>query len=484
MARGWWIIVVCVLAGLGAAAATTAAATPVYQSSVKFFVVSPPDVGQSPLQARELSKGRIDAYAALVKTDKFVERLLRNDSTGLSPATVIESISASADRETLILSIVVSMPDQVQAVQIARTIVSSLGNWVSELEAGATELNLVAGPTEDTAPVSPKPPLNFALGGVLGFGAGTAIAVSRRLRDKTLRRAEDAETVTGLPLLATLAVKTRAFPASALPGTVFAPAAPPTGTGRAARRGRAAFLLGEGGRRLRTNIDHFRAMPASGVVAITSSTGGEGKSITALLLARSWAEAGFSVLLVEGDLRNPRLAAELGLGDRPGLADVLAGRAAVAKAIQHTEGYGPHILAAGAVPARPTELLAGPATAAVLGQLRDMYSRVVIDAPAMQSSSDAALLAGHADCTVLVLRRGRATSEELKLSLRDLELVGAKLAGFVFTVLPHRRRRLARRPFRSKASPQGGSAAGRDAATTAVSAPAPQLPDNRATTRR
>ena len=148
---------------------------------MKFFVVSPTAAGQSALQARELSKGRIVAYASLVKSDQFVERLVRNGSSGLSAAAITESISASANPDTLILSVVVSMPDQAKAVETAKTIAGSLGDWVGELEAGQTELNVVAGPTEETAPVSPRTPLNLALGGVLGLGTGIAIAVSRRL---------------------------------------------------------------------------------------------------------------------------------------------------------------------------------------------------------------------------------------------------------------------------------------------------------------
>lgn len=480
--RGWWIVALCVLAGLAAGALTTAAATPIYQSSVKFFVVSPTAAGQSPLQARELSKGRIVAYASLVKSDKFVERLANNGSTGLSAAAITESISASADRDTLILSVLVSMPDQARAVQTARLIAGSLADWVGQLEAGQTDLNVVAGPTEELAPVSPRAPLNLALGGVLGLGSGIAIVVSRRLRDKTLRKTEEVEAAAGLPLLAVLTAQAGPAGTPAAPAAA-APAAPASRRGAAARRERAAFLREEAGRRLRTNIDHFRAMPASGVVSITSATAGEGKSSVALMLAQSWAEAGVSVLLVEGDLRNPKLAAELGLGGSLGLADVLAGRAALSKAIQHAEGPGLHVLAAGTVPDRPTELLTRPAAAAVLGQLRDTYSRVVIDAPAMQPFSDAALLAANADCTVLVLGRGRVTNEVLKSALRNLELVNAKLAGFVLTSFPRRRRRLAPGSWRGKASTQPAAVRGRTAAATpGVLADPP--PDKRAVTRR
>ena len=137
--RGWWVLALCVLAGLGSAALATAAATPSYQSSVKFFVVSPPAAGQSALQSRELSKQRIPAYASLVKSDKFVEGLVRNSTTGLSAAAITDSISASADKETLMLSVVVSRPDKAQAVDTARAIAGSLGAAVGEMEAGRTQ---------------------------------------------------------------------------------------------------------------------------------------------------------------------------------------------------------------------------------------------------------------------------------------------------------------------------------------------------------
>lgn len=456
--RGWWVLALCMLAGLGSAALATAAATPSYQSGVKFFVVSPPAAGQSALQSRELSKQRIPAYASLVKSEKFVEGLVRNGTTGLSAAAITDSISASADKETLMLSVVVTRPDKAQAVDTARAIAASLSAAAGELEAGRTPtgagetvLNVVEGPTEEAAPVSPRPSLNLALGGLLGLGAGIAVAVSRRLLDKTLRTMEDVEAAAGLPVLA-------GVPAPAPKGSKV--------------RREQASLLEEAGRRLRTNMDHFPAMPASGVVAVTSATAGEGTSSVALLLARSWAEAGVPVLLVEADLRSPRLAGQLGLGGGPGLADVLAGRAALGKAIAHTEDNGLHVLAAGTVPAAPTELLAGRATAAVLGQLRDTYSRVIIDAPAMQPFSDAALLAANADCTVLVLRRGRVTRELLKSSLRNLELVNARLAGVVLTALPLRR---SKRFFTARSGPP--------AAPAPVPAAAPGAPADPAVTR-
>jgi polysaccharide biosynthesis transport protein len=437
IARGWWIVLVCLLAGLGAAATITARATPVYQSSVKFYVVSSPAAGQSPLQSLDLSRGRIASYASLIKSDKFVEGLVKNSPTGLSASQIADSVSASADQNTLILTVVVSLPDPAKASETAQAIVAGLNSALGEVEGGRTQaggqtvLNVVAGPTVEAEPVSPRTSLNLGLGALLGLGAGVAIAVSRRLMDHRLRTPEEVEEASGLPLLARI---------------------PVAGEARKAFRileKRPASLFDEAARRLRTNIDHLPAMHPSGIVVISSARAGEGKSTVALMLARAWAEAGERVLLVEADLRNPRLAENLGLANGLGLADVLTGGTTLGSVIQQTASEGLQVVAAGTVPANPTELLASRTMTAVLGEVRGTYSRVILDAPAMHPFSDAALLAVQADWTVLVVMHRQVSRELLRATLRNLELVKGRAGGAVLNALPIRlsegRKQLSRR---------------------------------------
>lgn len=433
VARGWWILLVCLAVGLGAAALVTARTAPVYQSNVKFFAVTPSAVGQSTLQAQEISRNRITAYANLVKSEGFLSRLVRDSGTGLSGKDLAESIGAAADRDTITLSVTVSQPEQAKAVAIATAIANKLGSAAGELDAGgaSTSLTVVAGPTNDPAPVSPRVPLNLAVGALLGLAAGIAIPVARRLSDKSLRTAQEVEEATALPVLARVPLSHGTRPPA-----------------RILDQGKGT-LLEEAGRRLRTNIDHFPAMATAGVVAVTSTGHGEGKTTVALMLARAWAEAGERVLLVEAGLRSPRLASDLGLGAATGLSDVLTGRLPVDQVIQHTAVEGLHAVGAGTVPPNPTELLGGRALTAVLAELRGSYGRVILDAPAMEPYSDAAVIAAAADCTVLVVRHRRVTREELRAVLRNLELVNGTVAGAVLNALPGRLAE-ARRPFRAK----------------------------------
>lgn len=422
--RGWLWVLAGLLAGLGAAALVTASTIPMYQSAVKFYVVSHTAVGQSPLQSLELSRGRVAAYASLIESDSFIRQLFSSNSS-VPSAEVEGSISASANQDTRILTVVVSLPDPAKATQAAQTIASRLSESLRAVEAGQTkdaagqtDLNVVGGPTASTDPVSPRVGLNLGLGALLGLGAGIVLVVSRRLGDKRLRTPAEVEEAAAVPVLARI------------------PAAGEAGNFISILQQRPASGFDEAARRLRTNIDHLPAAPASAVLVITSATPGEGKSTVALMLARAWAEAGERTLLVEADLHKPQLARDLGLPGGLGLTDVLAGRSALKSVIQHAPGAGFDVVAAGAAPDNPTELIASRSMTAVLGEMRGSYTRVIIDAPALQPLSDAALLAVRSDSTVMVVMYQKVSRELLRSSLRNLELVKGRVSGAVLTALP------------------------------------------------
>lgn len=439
--RGWWVVLVCVAAGLGGAVFVTSNSTPMYQGMVRFYVVSPAVTGQSALQSLELSRGKMASYASLVKSDAFIDRVVQVSANGLTAEQTADSVSASADSETLMLTVTVTQPDFDKARATVTAIAENFGNAVNELESGRTlpggetVLNVVAGPAVLPGPVSPRVPLNLGLGILLGLAAGIVIAVSRRLLDKSLKTPEEVEVASGLPLLARLPYSHATSGRAALL----------LGKG-------AGSLLGEAARRLRTNIDHLPALPSAEVIAVTSARSREGKTTVALMLAKAWAEAGERVLLVEAHLRQPRLAADIGLGKSTGLSDVLAGHLHIGNAIQHTSVDGLHALAAGTIPANPTELLRGPALYDLLEEMRTQYTRVIVDAPALRPFSDAALIGAMVDGTLLVVRHGRVSAELLKAALKNLEAVNTHATGVVLNALPARfaeeRRRFIGRFFR------------------------------------
>lgn len=423
--RGWWIVVACAVAGIAAALAVTSGIQPLYQSTVKFLVASPQAAGQSALQSAELSRGRIASYAALVKDDKFVLRLLRGSGVELTPEEIKQGISGSGNRDTLLLTVVVTLPDSTKALTAATAIATNFSPAVNELENRSTTspqtvLKIVSGPTQDTDPVSPRLGLNLGLGVLLGAFAGIGVAVSRRVMDRSLRTPEQVETATGLPLLARI------------------PAAPEAMELGRLLAARPESLIDEAARRLRTNIDYLPLTPGLQAVTVTSATAEEGKTAVALMLSKAWADMGFSVLLLESDLRDPRLALDMGLTGTAGLSDVLTGQMSLDDTIQSTPQEGLHVLAAGTITQGPTELLASKRAERVLQDLRARYGKIVVDATALQPHSDAALMAARTDGAIVVVRHEHVSPDVLRSAIANLYAVGSKVLGVVVNVLPAR----------------------------------------------
>lgn len=461
LVRGWWVVLLCLLLGVGGALGVTALIQPLYQSTVTFYVVAPSTERQSALQSDELVRGRITAYAALLTSEQFVDRVVSASSIPLSSAVVKNSISAFGDPETLTLTVNVKDPERETTQEIANQIAGTFGKMVNDMENGTaaeTVLNVVSGPSASEQPVRPRPKVNLAIGALLGLSAGVLAVISRVRGDKKVRSEADLEDETSLPVLASIPVSSRA-----------------------AVNGRMERLNGpylEALRRLRTSLQFYPGAAPSQVFAVTSAAAGEGKSATAFHLAQAFAEANGRVLLVEADLRAPSLASALGLTAGPGLGEVLRGEARVADAIRHMNNL--DALVAGLKVPNPTALLADERLPELMVQLRGMYDVVVMDAGALKQCIDASLVCAAADGTILVAAHGRTSRTDLVTAFRSLGAVRSLVLGTVYNLVPDGRwwRRLPMPRSRTgKTAPRDGS---KGAKTKAAPAHAIKKPEQHA----
>jgi tyrosine-protein kinase Etk/Wzc len=184
-------------------------------------------------------------------------------------------------------------------------------------------------------------------------------------------------------------------------------------------------------RALRTKLLFLRDRLPLRTLVITSATVGEGKTTTAANIATALAQQGVRVLLVDADLRRPRLHRLFGVARSPGLTDLLKNTAEAHEAIRHTAIEGLHLLPRGTPTSQPAELLGGDWMVAALRQLAREYDMVVIDTPPTLSASDAASLAGRADGVLFVLRAGRTHRAMAQEAMHQLESVGANVIGAV-----------------------------------------------------
>ena len=200
------------------------------------------------------------------------------------------------------------------------------------------------------------------------------------------------------------------------------------------------FAASEAYKLLRTNLMFsFSDNENCGIIGMTSAFRGEGKSLTSINLAYTFAEAKKKVLLIEGDMRLPTMAGRLGLKGSPGLSNLIAGMSGFREVVQtfktEAEGKEPvtfHVLVSGDIPPNPSELLGSNRMKVFLDSLRNAYDYVILDLPPVTVVTDAVLSSKLVDGMVVVVRSDHAVRGALSDTIRQLRLVEAKILGFVF----------------------------------------------------
>lgn len=192
-----------------------------------------------------------------------------------------------------------------------------------------------------------------------------------------------------------------------------------------------SFHVREAYKTLRTNIRFFLHNEACKRICITSSTLGEGKSITMLNLAISFAEDGKKVLLVDADMRRPALARLLIEKMAPGLSNVLAGINTPEEAIRKEIYPNLDVLFSGDIPPNPSELLGDERMQNLMDELAKVYDYILVDTPPVNMVSDTCIVANAIDGVLYLVRQGKTDRESVSRGINQLRLTGAKQLGFV-----------------------------------------------------
>lgn len=196
-----------------------------------------------------------------------------------------------------------------------------------------------------------------------------------------------------------------------------------------------SFAASEAYKLLRTNLT--LTLPngrGCQIIGLTSSVAGEGKSTTSVNLAYVLAESGKRVLLLEGDMRRPTVAQRLGLEATPGLSNLLVGLCSGDEALQRSNlHHNLYLITAGDVPPNPSELLSSDRMGLTLAALANNFDYIILDLPPVTSVADALIMTKLVDGIIVVVRRGYCRRALLQNTLRQLELLDAKVLGFVMT---------------------------------------------------
>lgn len=198
------------------------------------------------------------------------------------------------------------------------------------------------------------------------------------------------------------------------------------------------YFMHEAFKTLRTNLNFALADTddTSKVVAITSSFQGEGKSFTAINTAISYAQTDHKVLLIDCDLRRPKLNRLLGLNCTVGLSNVLLDLDQLEGAIQHTSVAGVDALLSGDVPPNPSELLGSAKMEKLLSWAKERYDYVILDTPPINMVTDTSVLAPKISGVIFVVRAEKAERPMVMAAVSQLQYAKAKILGFVLNGVP------------------------------------------------
>lgn len=187
-------------------------------------------------------------------------------------------------------------------------------------------------------------------------------------------------------------------------------------------------------RRLASNIAFITPKNAalSNVIVVTSAGTGEGKSTIASNLAAAFAESDENVLLIDTDLRNPNVAQNLGIHGENGLTQLITGQLKTEDVIQHYWKPNFHVLPAGERIANPSAIINSRAMRAMVEQMAQHYSFVVIDSASLSVANSAEIFANMGALLLLVTARDVTLKQQLQRTVRELEVVHLKVAGTVF----------------------------------------------------
>jgi capsular exopolysaccharide synthesis family protein len=195
--------------------------------------------------------------------------------------------------------------------------------------------------------------------------------------------------------------------------------------------GGAPNLFGESFRSIRTNVLFSSAGDGARVVVITSSAPGEGKTAVSTNLSLALAQAGHRVLLIDADMRKPRVHEVFALSLAPGLSNLLVGDKQVSDAIQESPQQGLWLMPAGTFPPNPAELLGSKKFKDLAVFLQQYFDWVIIDTPPVMAVTDASIVANLAHGVLFVVGAEMTSKRVAQRAVEQLEMSQAKFLGAV-----------------------------------------------------
>ena len=274
------------------------------------------------------------------------------------------------------------------------------------------------------APIKPKKKLNILLAIIVGLTMGTGLAFFFEYLDNTIKIPEDVKQHLKIPYLG--------------PVPLFATASgnPADDTNpELATLHDPKSSASESYRGIRTGILFSSAESAPQVILVSSAGPREGKTITTANLAITMAQAGSKVIVLDCDMRRPKMHHLFGVPKDRGISNLLVSSSEMEETILHTSIPNLDVIPCGPIPPNPSEILGSARMANLIGLLRKQYAHILIDSPPSTAVTDALVLSKSVDGVVLVIRAGDTARELARNGVEGFDGVGAHILGAVLNAV-------------------------------------------------
>jgi capsular exopolysaccharide synthesis family protein len=338
---------------------------------------------QNRLEAAKKRKESLQAYTDGAKKDLIDQGATYND------------YKIAKDEVTYIEALLVKFKETYSETKAGLALVKSPATIYAEAEA-------------ESRPAKPNVAMNLALGSILGLLFGFGLAFTLEYMDTTVKSLDDVERFLGVPVLAVIPKDVGVLHQT----SGFNPDA-------------------EAYRILRTNIEFNRGNPDANCITVTSGGAGEGKSTTLCNLATVCAQGGYSVLLIDADLRRPSMHALFEVSNATGLTNYLTSDVRLEDVVVRTPVENLYFMPSGMLPADSAGILNSQRMSELIADVKSRFDLVLIDSPPILGVSDASVLSNVADMTMLVVQHRKLPRHMLLRVKQTVENVGGRVLGVV-----------------------------------------------------
>jgi capsular exopolysaccharide synthesis family protein len=301
-------------------------------------------------------------------------------------------------------------------------------------------ISVVEPPTAPNVPFRPRIPLNLAVGFAVGVSLGLLLMFGKEQLDQTIRSPQDIDVDADVPMLGLLpmvSAHSRSpgyYSRSRRRGLMAAKAAAESATEILVHDAPSSNVA-ECARSIRTNLTFSSPDKPFRRILVTSGSPSEGKTTIACTIAIAFAQVGQRVLLMDCDLRRPRIHKIMKKPNSTGITTVLQNPSEVDTCIHETQIPNLSLLTAGPHVPNPAELVQSESFCKLLDTLTEKYDRIIIDSPPVLAVTDASVIATRVDTTLLVIRAAKSRRDLLRQTVRKFRELGLPLAGMVMNAL-------------------------------------------------